>query len=435
MNKPMPKWLRMSFAGACFAAMTTAQAADSRVVVSVIDSGINPYHDFFNSNGELYQDTAPSAVTPEVLADFGIDNEHILYLTRSGDFAADFAADQAQWSQVNPGELYWFAGTNIMAISFTPGSRILMPDDSGDTHGVGVTASVLRGNPEAIVVFVEGTGADGENYAFNHPLVDVVTTSYGTPGSLPLPFHLSSSFAGVVEQGKLHFGASDNSPALALPDGTAGPWWSIGVAGFEEYSSEGKQLSSGSLADFVADFNQTLPYCSDCESGLQSGVAGTSFATPLSAGTTSRVILEARRAAGHEGGIDLSVPTPAMVNAGGVTISNWEVRRAMEEAAYVPAAADYDPIGGLFDLSAPVIPIAPYILVGWGVITPDSEHQVIDQALAQLGVSGQVTRSKDAMTCGYMGALVDARQVYWNYLVVGSESLLSSADPYLACGD
>lgn len=429
-----PAWLAGCALALGLTAMgSAAQAADSRVVVGVIDSGINPYHDFFNSNGELYRDTAPSAVSPAVLAEFGIDNAHTLHLTRSGNFAADYAADQAMWDQVKPGELYWFAGTNIMAISFAPGSRILLPDDSSDTHGVGVTASVLRGNPEAVVVFVEGTGADGESYAFNHPSIDIVTTSYGTPGSLPLPYHLTSSYAGVVEQGKLHFGAADNSPALALPDGTAGPWWSIGIAGFEEYGSEGKQLSSGSLTDFVADFSQDLPYCADCESGLQTGVGGTSFATPLSAGTTSKVLLEARRAVGHQGGIDAGAAQPVMVNAGGVSLSNWQLRRALEEAAYVPSLAEYDPFDGVFELAAPTTPVAPYLLVGWGAITPDPAHQVVEQTLAQLGISGVISRSKSADTCAYMSSLIEARQAYWNYAVLFSDSLLSSEDPYLSC--
>ncbi len=434
MKTAMPKWLQ-SVCVAVGLVTGGVAAAEPRVVVSVIDSAINPYHEFFNSNGELYRDTAPSAVTPAVLAEFGIDNAHILHLTRSGDFAADFAADEALWSQVRPGELYWFAGTNILAISFSPGSRILLPDNAEDTHGVGVTASVLRGNPEAIVVFVEGTGAEGEGYAFNHPLIDIVTTSYGAPGSPPLPFHLTSSYAGVVKQGKLHFGASDNSPALALPDGTAGPWWSIGIAGFEEHGSEGKQLSSGSLSDFVADFSQDLPYCHDCESGLQKNVGGTSFATPLSAGTTSKIVLEARRASGHLGSIDRSLDTPALVHAGGVTLNNWQVRRALEEAAYVPSYADYDAFAGLFELSAPVGPVAPYLLVGWGVITPDNLHEVVSQALAQLNIRGSVSRSKSAETCAHMSRLMSARQLYWNTAVVFSDSLLTQDDPYLACGN
>lgn len=145
------------------------------------------------------------------------------------------------------------------------------------------------------------------------------------------------------------------------------------------------------------------------------------------------MVLSARRAAGHTGGIDQS--TARMVNANGVSINNWQVRRALEVAAYVPTVDDYDPIGGLFDIAAPVVPVVPYLLIGWGVLTPDTDHAVVSQALAHLNISGTVSRQKDSNTCTYMSTLIQARTVYWNYVAVGSESLLSSEDPYLSCAN
>ena len=398
-----------------------------RVVVADIDTGINPYHKFFNTG-------AASSVTPDVLAEFGIDDAHTITLSRTGNFAADFAADRAEWAAVKPGEPYWFAGTNIIGISFDPGSRILLPDNEDDTHGVGTAAAVLNGNPEAVVVFVEGmANADGEAWAFNHPAVDIVTTSYGIPGSVPLPFHLTNSYVGVVEKGKTHFGASDNSPALSPPDGTSGPWWSIGIAGFEEGTSEGRQLMSGNAADFVADYTQDLPYCAECETGTQS-VPGTSFATPRSAGTFSKILLEARRAADHIGGIvTAGVPAPLMV-AGPKPLTNWQLRRALEEGAYYPSSADYDPIDGVFDLAAvPVNDVAPWAQVSWGVITPDPAHDVVGQTLAHLGIGGTPTRTKGADVCTGMTANIEARRAYWDTVALGSESWLTSANPYIAC--
>lgn len=405
-----------------------------QVVVSVIDSGINPYHAFFNAGSEIYADAAPSAVTPEVREQFGIDAEHTLRLTRTGDFAADFAADAEQWARVQPGEVYWLEGTNILAVSYDPGTRIILPDDEADTHGVGTSASVLRANPEAVVLFVEGITDESEAFAFNHPSVDIVSTSYGAIGSLPLPYHINNSYVGVVENGKLHMGAADNSPSTGVQDGTTGPWWSIGVAGFEEGTSGGKQLLSGSLPDFVGDFTQTLPYCAECEDGQQSA-SGTSFATPLSAGTISKVILEARREAGHVGGIQDVDGTPTLIARQGDPVTNWEVRRAFEEAAYVPTLAEYDPVEGAFDLlGLPVPPAAPYALVGWGAITPDPEHGVVGEALAQLGVGGTPARSKTADTCTFMTSVVAARHLYWDNLAIESESfMIGGEDPYVYC--
>lgn len=403
-------------------------SVDSRVVVADIDSGINPYHEFFYTGAE-------SSVTPDVLAEFGIDESHIIRLTRTGDFAADYAADAEQWAAVREGEPYWFEGTNIIAISFDPGSRIILPDDEGDTHGVGTAASVLGANPEAVLVFAEGMGdADAEAWSFNHPAVDVVTTSYGIPGSVPLPGHVTNSYVGVVEHGKHHFGASDNSPALSPPDGTSGPWWTIGIAGFEEHTSEGRQVISGNLPDFVADFTQELPYCAECESGTQEFVAGTSFATPRSAGTFSKILLEARRAAGHVGGIVTEgVEQPLMVD-GSIQLTNWQMRRALEEGAYYPTTADWDPIEGVFDfLSVPVNDVAPWTQVSWGVITPDAEHEVVTQTLSHLGIGDAPTRTKSADTCTGMTANIDARHLYWDNLNIGSESFGTTADPYIYC--
>jgi hypothetical protein len=428
-----------------------------RVVVADIDSGVNVYHSFFYAGGELYKTAAPSSVTPEVLAAFGIDAAHQISLTRTGNFAADYAADAARvWSNIRPGEPYWFRGTNVIAVSFVPGARPVLPDDADDTHGFGTASAVLRANPEAVVLFVEGISDDSERYAFTHPEVDVVTTSYGLPGSVPLPAaalgstytHLNQSFYGVVHMGKLHFGASDNSPALSPPDGTSGPWWSIGVAGFQEATegagglgdsgSEGKQVVSGSLPDFVADFTQQLPYCADCEAGGYESVSGTSFATPRSAGTASQVILEARRALGHAGGMNFTPEGEYALVRGsaGRQISNWQVRRALEQGAYYPRLEQYKlTTTGTYNLtSVPTLNQAPWATVGWGVITPAPEHQVVEQTLAFLKVRGSILKYKDQNACTFMTTLVRARHLFWDNWLDSQSNGYTGGDPFVYCG-
>lgn len=409
-------------------APTTAPVAPpaARVVVADIDSGINPYH------ADYYR--GPSEVTPAVLAEFpGIQT---ITLTRTGDLAADFATDRATWAAVELGRPYWFAGTNVIGISFDAETPTRIFADAGDEHGVGTSAAVLDANPEAVVLFVEGVNADSETYAFTHPAVDVVTTSYGIPGSPPVPFHLTASYEGAVERGKLHFGAADNSPALSPTDGTSGPWWSIGVAGFhetdhQEGGSGGRETLSGNLVDVVSDFTQTLPYCSDCESGRQS-VSGTSFATPRAAGTASKVLLEARRAAGHVGGPVVKPGIDSLIVAGSRPMTPWQLRRAFEEAAAYPALEAYDPTSAVVDdLGAlPVNPVAPYAQVGWGVFAPAA----VDGALAQLGVRGTPAAPKPADACAVNNAGITARHAYWDSVAIGSESFGTAAgDPYLYC--
>ena len=237
--------------------------------------------------------------------------------------------------------------------------------------------------------------AASETYASTHPAVAVVTTSYGVPGSPPVPFHLESSYRGTVERGKLHFGASDNSPALSPADGTSGPRWSIGVAGFHEGSSEGRETLSGNVVDVVSDLTQALPYCATCQRGRTAGVSGTSFATPRSAGTASAVVLQARRKARHVGGPVVRKGLGSLLVAGSLPRTPWQVRRALEQAAAYPDLTAYDPQSAVQgDLGAlPVNPVSPYAQVGWGLLSPDPRHRVVPEALARLGTpTGTVSR-------------------------------------------
>ena len=188
------------------AAPTSTATGASRVVVAVIDSAINPYHEAFYAGGSLYPGTSPRAVTSAVLAEFGIDAGHILTLTRTGNFAADVAADAAQWSKVKRGERYWVRGTNLILVSFDDsGLPLLQPAADKDPHGVGTSSAVLAAAPQSVLVFVEGTVPDAEAFAFTHPAVDIVSTSYGTSGSIPFASQpLAQSLEGVVMRGKLH---------------------------------------------------------------------------------------------------------------------------------------------------------------------------------------------------------------------------------------
>ncbi|MDQ3964145.1 MAG: S8 family peptidase [Actinomycetota bacterium] len=405
--------------------------AEPRVVVAVVDNGINPYHEFFNTGGTLYGSAKPSSATPAVLKELGIDKKHIIRLTRTGNFWEDYAKDKAQFDAIKKGEPYWFKGTNVIGISFQD-ETLLRPDGTASAHGVGTAGAVLQANPEAIVVAVEGMGnKDAEKWAMTHPAVDIVTTSYGPDTSYPTLTNLSNSYTGVVENGKAHFGATANDPSWSSLDQTSGPWWTIGIAGFEEGSSGGRQVSSGNAPDFVGDFTQELPYCRICEEGLQE-VRGTSFATPRSAGTFSRILLKARRAAGHSGGIVTRGDKGPLIVSGKFSLTVWDMRRALEEAAYYPGSGDFsreDPDVG----SVPIIDAAPWVQTSWGLISPVAEYEVIKETLAHLGVAGKPKRTKPQEACDYMTANMEARHAYWDRLAANGQSFGTSEDPYIYC--
>jgi hypothetical protein len=404
------------------------------VVVAVVDSAVNPYHEFFHRGGSLYGRSRPSSVTPQVLRELGIKRQHIIRLTRTGNFEADFRRDEAKFDAIKAGQPYWFEGTNVIGISFQDQGARLRPDGNVNPHGVGTVAAVLAANPEAIVVSVDGINRESEEWAFTHPAVDLVNTSYGPPTGVPTLNHLAFSYTGVVENGKLHFGAATNDPTVAAFDQTSGPWWTIGVAGFQEGESEGRQVMSGSFADFVGDFTQELPYCRSCQDG-KSVVSGTSFAAPRSAGTFSRVLLRARRAAGHRGGIVTRRGEKLMV-AGRRSFTNWELRRALEEGAYYLGVGEFQPGPGSSPwnlTSLPVLDAAPWLQTGWGAITPDPEREVIKETLAHLGIGAEPARVKDGAACDFMTANIEARRLYWDNLAIFGESHGTTEDPYIHC--
>ena len=422
---------------------------DERVVVAVIDSAINAYHEFYYAGSAIYTDAAPSAVTPSVLQELGVKPENVLELTRTGSVSANIAADQALWDGLKRGEPYWVKGTNVVMVSYVAGDLpVLKPDPAKSAHGVGTSAAVLAANPEAVVLFVETHGDLANDlshdYAFLHPAVDIISTSYGvsvpnTGFPLPEMRAFRNSYAAVMDEGKLHFSSGGNGPGLTPLRAGAGPWWSIGVSGVEEGTSEGRSVLSGLFPDFLSDFTQDLPYCHDAEN-CYSNVGGTSFSTPRAAGVASRVLLEARRATGHRGGIQQGAERPVMV-AGDAAISNWQLRRSLEEAAYVPQTLDYNPVDGVTDIAGiPVPPATPWLLVGWGDLSALPEKGVVEAALAELGFEG-TPRVKDPGFCEFQTGVIRARQLYWNNIAASLPDVFGGDvppgapenDPFVYC--
>ncbi len=414
-------------------------AEDARVVVAVVDTSINPYHDYFYANSPIYPDAGPASVSPAVLAELGVDSGDHIVLTRSGDFAADVAADASFWNQVERGRPYWFKGSNIVAISFCEDSlAALKPQTEKNPHGTGVSAAVLKANPEAVLLFVESCAEPEPHelkYALEHPAVDMLAFSY----NLGLPITEAGAYRGVVELGKLIFQAAGNYLVPVSYQGGPGSWWTIGVSGIDEQS--GGQSSTGALLpDFVAGFRDTLPFCNDCESELLP-IGGTSISTPQATGLASKVLLQARRWLGHRGGIDPGdgEQAPAMVVAGEQRITNWDLRRALEEAAYVDygpedyAGPELEP--DLPPLRAlPINPLAPWLQLAWGDLSTAADKAVVQEALGWLGF-GAPGRLKPAGFCDYMAAQMRRRQAYGDLRGQVTGELVPSPNPYRFCDE
>lgn len=408
----------------------------ARVVVAVLDASLNPYHEFFYAGSPIYAGSAPNSVTPDVLAELGVAAADQVTLTRSGDLAADVAADAALWNRIERGRPYWFKGTNLVAVSSCEAPfKLLQPQADKNPHGTGTSAAVLKANPEAVMLFYEGCAmpdAPELEYVLAHPAVDLVSLSYndGQPTTVP------HAYRGVVELGKLMFQAAGNYPIPVPYQGGAGSWWTIGVSGLDE-QARGQTVSAALLPDFVADFTDALPFCMDCERGLLT-VSGTSLSTPQAAGLASKVLLEARRRVGHVGGIrKASTEAPAMVVSGNRRILNWDLRRALEQAAFVDyAPGDYQPPTPVADLppvnAIPVNPAAPWLQLAWGDLSTDPAKGVVDETLARLGF-GTPTREKPAGYCDFMAEQLRTRQAYGDARGQATGEVVPTPNPYRFC--
>ncbi|MDP6011832.1 MAG: S8/S53 family peptidase [Candidatus Thalassarchaeaceae archaeon] len=262
----------------------------------------------------------------------------------------------------------------------------------------------MNANPDAVIFFVEGFSDAAVLAAANQPLVDIITTSFGPILSLPFPGIEDSTRVAVVENKKIHTGAADNSPSPAIQDPTAGPPWSIGVSGYAEEGDDQKETMSGSYPDVAADWTQNLPNHDDT-SGYHE-TSGTSFATPRTAGLLSKVLMNLRAEYGDlSSGADPVVRQGFLVNGSNFTMTNDDIRNALNLSAWYPSFNTWDPTSG----TTPVSPVAPCTQVGWGVV---NESNVIPMIEHLNGTTTMPNRPSDVQQCMELNQQI--REVYWN---------------------
>ena len=370
---------------------TTSDEWRAFSVIAPIDTGINVYHDHFRTNESYPQ---------WLLDDLGVNK--VCNLTFNGTWQERYDADRADcWDNLTTSDIVYFPGTKIIGTSPDGDGGILILDDPSDGHGTAVTGSVIDANPDAVIFFVEGFSDTAVLAAANQPLVDVISTSFGAIGSVPLPGIEDATKVAVVENNKLHTGAADNSPSPAIQDATAGPPWSIGIAGYAEEGDDQKEIMSGSYPDISADWTQYLPNHDDIEGYHET--SGTSFATPRTAGIISYV-LQSLRHEYSDFGSGASVERDGMLVSGSnFTVSNQEVRQAINLSAWYPDFG-WDPTSG----TMPISPVMPCMQTGWGLVNLSNIEPIIAH-LNQSSIMGE--RPSDVAAC--MSANQELRESYW----------------------
>ncbi|MBT60041.1 MAG: hypothetical protein CMA63_00630 [Euryarchaeota archaeon] len=378
-------------------------------VVAPIDTGINVYHDHFRTN-----ETYPGWL----LDQFGVNK--VCELTFNGTWQERYDADKSTcWDTLNASDIVYFPGTKIIGASPDGNSDILILDDPSDGHGSAVTGAVLDANPNAVIFFVEGFSTEAVLAAANQPLVDVITTSFGAIGSIPVPGIEEGTKIAVVQEGKLHTGAADNSPSPAVQDATAGPPWSIGIAGYAEEGDDQKEIMSGSYPDISADWTQYLPNHDDIDGYHET--SGTSFATPRTAGILSFVLESLRHEYNDMGSGASPVERQGMLvngtDADGASfaVSNSQVREALNLSAWYPELG-WDPTSG----TMPISPVAPCTQTGWGLVNLSN----IEPMISHLNQSQELSqRPGDVVAC--MNLNQEMRESYWGAYPSSDEKSVS----------
>ena len=363
-------------------------------IVAPVDTGINVYHDHFRTN-ETY---------PEWLLE-GLGVTMTCELTFSGTWEERYEADkEICWDNINSTDIVYFPGTKIIGTTPDDNTDIPILDDPSDGHGTAVTGAVLDANPDAIIFFVEGFSDAAVLAAANQPLVDIITTSFGPIGSIPVPGIEDATEIAVVQEKKIHTGAADNSPSPAVQDSTAGPPWSIGISGYAEEGDDQKETMSGSYPDIAADWTQILPNHDDIDGYHET--SGTSFATPRTAGLLSEVIQYLRAESGDfSSGADPTLRGGNLVNGDNMNITQAQIRDALNLSAWYPSFNTWDPLSG----TTPVSPVAPCTQIGWGVVNESNVEPIINHLNGNLI---QPERPSDVTLC--METNQEIRETYWN---------------------
>lgn len=437
--------------------------AKPRVVVSMrATNGMNPFHEYFRASGPLYQGREPDSVTPEVLAEFDIGPAQIIDLAITGTPEGNYAANRHIIEGIEYGRNYWFRGTNIIATirgaTGHPNGMFanVTPNDDDDFIARDM-AAILGQNPDAILYLVFGCCREAAepNLAWATPAVDIFTRGFGITGALPVPLTPETGvFEAVINLGKLVVMPPDRIErgyGQSTTNDFNGPWWIVSVgtlrdshrpaSDFDGVSRDVFGIDTEDIRtphnDFVADHSPIGPSCGYCDSGrlIRYGdkKADTLIASALvGAGAASRVLLEARRVVGHLGGIRLQEGEPPTVVEGqGKRWTVWDLRRALEEAAWVPDMQldANDPLNSRLT----VIDAAPWLTVGWGQLTSERpETSIVPRALAVLGLTESVP-VKPVAFCDFQTLHIRARKAFWNYVPPFSPSIGMDHDPFVYC--
>ncbi|MCA1814482.1 MAG: S8/S53 family peptidase [Halobacteriales archaeon] len=393
------------------------------VVIAVIDTGIDPYHEEFAAPA-LTQDPAtwlsgyPSGAQR---LDLCLDaHAH----PGCASFAGAVGHDAATWSSVQPGQLAYIPGTRIVgAVSvgssddgFTGAHRIL--DDHG--HGT-ATASLAAGRtlglcPACLLVVVEGPGDDALRWASEQGWIDIVTNSWGLVANLdwpppPLGADTAQRTKAMVERGQVvlfsagnGFGNGLADPVTSEPDYLlpgestytseyTGPDWLITVGAVD---AQGQPVAGSARPVDLSAAGVDAVAATLSRSG-EARFEGTSASAPIVAGAFGSTLLALRGALGDahvgprqgalaQGAAPLGTSPAAPIADGRLTRGELErvVLGTAQGCSVGTCALRFDGPHRIWGWTMPALPVASPLEVGWGTVDAGTRDAAVRVGLGQL---------------------------------------------------
>jgi subtilisin family serine protease len=365
-----------------------------RVVVAIIDTGIQPYHMEFR---QLVED--PTAHPSTYIPGYPAETDALEITLDGEDLEASRDADADLWGGAKRDTMYWIPGTKIVGIIGMDG------DLPGGGHGT-MTASRATGNTisipgeEVLLVvvnpqlqlFAESPGR-AVRWAADQPWIDIQSNSWGTPFMCVGP--LTDSATKWMEAFKyardkqVVLAATHNGHAnfglLGYPSqcqDTAGPAGVIAVGGTD---NGGLIRWANWFPQIAADACANPAVKEDTLDEIENTGGGTSSATPFSAGAAAKILLEARRtlrdpttgmkeggvlATAHEGA---ALPATGPLADGVFTVD--ELQALLFKTAISPpqgAESDGDACGSRVEIPPGATGESLYPFIGYGEVNAHS---------------------------------------------------------------
>jgi hypothetical protein len=416
-------------------------AGKPHVVVALLDSGINPYHEVFRR---------PNNTQPPWTYIPGFPKDAIaLNLTFNGTYQENVEADKDTWTKVEKGKVYWIPHTCIAgAVSFSvPDSSIPLPiypalsslilDEI--SHGTITSSCVVKANPNATIFMIQCGYKHCEEalcWAINQSWIDIISFEFGNNNGLGLP--VNPEFYGipkVSEQGwkagKILISATGNRPVASIGQPESAPPAFISIGGGNE-DAHGEIAMSSKLPDYITKWihNHTAIYTVD---GYETSGA-CSWAMAYASGVFSSIILKAREELNYNDGIKDG--TFIKIQEKNISITNQDIRDAVNKTAIYWSMTDYDatknqllpnvsdPNGivtsleaGPLSISIPVAPLS-FLQMGWGYIGPEIVNETVD---ILLGRKEWTPTQEKQLAEPYMNAIYELRKQFWDNWPLGAQ--------------